>query len=155
MEIIIATKIIVNFDYSPISKFTNNKMISVKHQFQFGTDKEQIDDLALKVLHGEKIATSSLYDCYLLNMKEMSRVGDFASVIDSTGKEICKVKINRIEVKEFKDITERFAQEEGDENLNNWIKIHTEYYSEQLAKIGKELTSNTKLVCEWFNVVDI
>ena len=42
---------------------------------------------------------------------------------------------------------------EGDGCLDNWIKIHTEYYSSLLEKIDKKLTGRTKLVCEWFSVV--
>lgn len=130
-------------------------MIRKKHQFQFGEDNEQINDLAYKVLNGEKTATSSLYDYYLLNMKEMSKIGDLASVIDSDGKEICIVRVNKIELINFGNITEEFAKEEGDGNLENWLKIHTNYYSTQLAQIGKELMPNTKIVCEWFSIIEV
>lgn len=129
-------------------------MTGIKYQFQFGGDETETDDLALKILKGEKVATSSLYDYYLLGSKEMSRVGDLAAVLDGSGKEICMVRINRIEVINFCDITEQFACEEGDGSLNNWKKIHIPYYSGQLTRINKELTQDTKLVCEWFTVVD-
>lgn len=124
--------------------------MDIKHKIQFGDDT---DELAKKVLSGEKTATSSLYDYYRLNLKEMSSVGDYASVLDSREDEICIVRIEKIEVVQFKNITETFAIEEGDGNLNNWLKIHTEYYSAQLEKVGKELTGETELVCEWFKVV--
>ncbi len=124
-------------------------MPEIKHTFQFSND----DDLTLKTLKGEKTATSSLYDYYLLGIKEMSNIGDFARVVNSSGEEICTVKINRIEIVNFKDITEEFAREEGDGNLDNWLKIHISHYSEQLQRINKELTPDTKLVCEWFEVV--
>ena len=105
-------------------------MMEIKHRIQFGCDT---DELADKVLSGEKTATSSLYD--------------------SQGKEKCIVKIERIEIVDFQDITEEFAVNEGDGCLDNWIKIHTEYYSSLLEKIDKKLTGRTKLVCEWFSVV--
>lgn len=128
-------------------------MALIKHRFQFGGTDCEKDDLANKIITGEKTATSSLYDYYLSGMNDMSRVGDFALVLDSTEKEICTVRIDRVEILEFKDITDKFAQEEGDGNLENWLRIHISYYSMQLAKINKELTSETKLVCEWFSVV--
>lgn len=121
--------------------------------FQFGGNDSQIDDLALKTLKGEKTSTSSLYDYYLLGKKEMSRVGDIAVILNSNNEEVCKVRINWIEVVDFKNITEKFAKEEGDGSLENWLQIHNQYYSEQLNKINKELTPDTKLVCEWFSVV--
>ena len=83
----------------------------------------------------------------------MSKVGDLARVVISSGEEICIVKINRIEIVNFGDITGKFACEEGDGGLDNWLEIHTQYYSEELQRINKELTPDTKLVCEWFEVV--
>lgn len=124
--------------------------MDIKQKIQFG---DNTDELAGKVLSGEKTATSSLHDYYRLQLKEMSNVGDYAEILDSNGKEVCIVEIEKIEIIKFKDITERFAMEEGDGSLDNWLKIHTHYYSGLLAKIGKELTSNTELVCEWFKVV--
>lgn len=124
--------------------------MEIKHRIQFGS---AADELAEKVLKGEKIATSSLYDYYSANLKEMININEYASVLDSRGREICIIQIKRIEVIEFKNITEQFAIDEGDGNLVNWLKIHTEYYSFLLTKIGKRLTGETKLLCEWFTVV--
>lgn len=124
--------------------------MEIQHTIQFGGDT---DKLAQKVLTGEKTATSSLYDYYLLNLKKMSRVGDYALVIDSSGKDVCTIRIEKVEIVKFKDITELFAREEGDGNLANWLEIHTAHYSFQLEKIGKYLTGETELVCEWFKAV--
>ena len=124
-------------------------MMEIKHRIQFGCDT---DELADKVLSGEKTATSSLYDYSLMNQEEI-KVNECASILDSQGKEKCIVKIERIEIVDFQDITEEFAVNEGDGCLDNWIKIHTEYYSSLLEKIDKKLTGRTKLVCEWLSVV--
>lgn len=124
--------------------------MEIKHKIQFGGNT---DELARQVLSGKKIATSSLYDYYRMNLKEMSKVNEYASILDSYENEICVVRIERIEIIQFQNITETFAIEEGDGNLQNWLKIHTEYYSAQLEKIGKELMSDTELVCEWFKVI--
>lgn len=124
--------------------------MEIKHRVQFGCNA---DELANKVLSGEKTATSSLYDYYLMNLKEEIKINEYASILDSQGKEKCIVKIERIEIVDFQDITEEFAVNEGDGCLENWSKIHTKYYSSLLEKIGKKLTGRTKLVCEWFSVV--
>lgn len=125
-------------------------MVETKHIIQFGGETNQ---LAAMVLSGEKVATSSLYDYYRMKMKKMSNLNDYASIVDSDGNEICVVKIEKIEIIQFQHITEAFAIEEGDGNLRNWLKIHTEYYAAQLEKIGKQLTGDTELVCEWFKVI--
>lgn len=124
----------------------------IKQKFQFG---DRADELARKVVEGRKTATSSLYDYYRMNLKEMSTLNEYVSILDSQGNERCIVSIERIEIIPFRDITETFAREEGDENLQNWLKIHRKYYSGQLEKIGKVLTGDTELVCEWFKVIKL
>lgn len=123
--------------------------MEIKHKIQFGTTT---DKLAKKVLTKEKIATSSLYDYYCMNLKETIKENEYASILDSHGREVCIIQINKIEIVEFQNITEEFAIAEGDGNLENWLRIHTEYYSLLLEKIGKKLTGETKLLCEWFKV---
>ena len=82
--------------------------MEIKHRIQFGCDT---DELADKVLSGEKTATSSLYDYSLMNQEEI-KVNECASILDSQGKEKCIVKIERIEIVDFQDITEEFAVNE-------------------------------------------
>ena len=124
--------------------------MDVKHKIQFGSDP---DGLAEKVAAGGKTATSSLYDFYRMNIKEMTKVGEYASVTGADGTEKCIVRIERTEVMRFGDITESFAIEEGDGSLENWLEIHTEYYSSLLERMGRKLTDETELLCEWFKVV--
>lgn len=53
-------------------KLRNRKVKKI----QFGVTAYEIDDLAHKVITREKIATSSLYDYYLIGKKKQSKVGD-------------------------------------------------------------------------------
>lgn len=69
--------------------------MEIKHKIQFGGST---DELAGKVLSGEKIATSSLYTYYRMNLKEMSKVDDYASILDLSGNKVCVVRIERIEI---------------------------------------------------------
>ena len=121
--------------------------MEIKHRIQFGCNA---DELAMKVLSGKKTATSSLYDYHY---KDIIKVNEYASILDSNNKEICIIQITKIEIVKFKNITEEFSIEEGDENLENWRNIHTKYYSSLLKKIGLQLTGETNLLCEWFTVV--
>jgi len=127
--------------------------MKIRHKIKFGGNKEDMDELANKVLLGQKTATSSLLDYYQLNLKEKSRLDDYVSIQDSSDNEITIVRIVKMEIVKFKDISELFAIEEGDGNLINWLEIHRKYYSGQLSDIGNELTGDTELVCEWFEVV--
>jgi uncharacterized protein YhfF len=122
-------------------------------KIKFGSSPEVIDDLANKVLTGEKTATSSLLDYYSNGLKKISEVGSYFSILNSFEKEIAIVKVEKIETVKFEDITEEFAIQEGDGSLKNWQDIHHPYYSELLSKIGKDLKPETLIVCEWFKVV--
>lgn len=125
----------------------------ISRQIKFGGTDKDTDDLARKVLCGEKIATSSLLDYYRKGLKGLSTVDDYMGILDSSGNQIAIVRVVKVEIIRFGDITESFAIEEGDGNLVNWKAIHQPYYSDQLSAIGKELTDSTELVCEWFRVV--
>ena len=129
--------------------------MKITQRIKFGKEKEEIDELANKILSGEKTATSSLLEYYNAGLKKMSQIGDYAYIVDSADKEKAVVRIWKIEIRKFGSISETFAKEEGDGSLGNWLEIHKKYYSEQLTEIGKELTSDTELVCEWYELVEI
>lgn len=120
---------------------------------KFGSSPYEVDELAYKVLKQEKVATSSLLDYYLIGKKKRSKIGDCFAILNSDDDEVAIVRIERINTFKFGDIGEEFAKAEGDESLDNWLMIHKQHYSKQLSEIGKELTSETLLVCEWFKVV--
>jgi uncharacterized protein YhfF len=122
-------------------------------KIKFGSSSVEIDNLANKVLTGEKVATSSLLDYHLLNIKKPGKAGDCFSVLNSLDEEIALVKIERVQTVRFGDITEKFAIEEGDGSLENWLTIHKPYYSQLLTAIGKELNPETLLLCEWFKII--
>lgn len=127
--------------------------MKIKQQIKFGSADEVIDELARKVLSGEKTATLSLLDYYKHGLKDSCTVDDYISILDSSDNQVAVARIVKSEIVRFEIITESFAIEEGDGSLANWIMIHRPYYSHQLSVIGKELTDDTKLVCEWFQVV--
>jgi len=123
-------------------------------EMQFGSSLHEIDELAHKVLTGEKVATSSLLDYYLIGKKKQSKIGDIFSILNSAKEEVAKIRIIRIETRKFGEITKEFAEEEGDDSLENWRAIHLLYYSRLLSEIGKELNQDTALVCEWFEIIE-
>lgn len=121
-------------------------------KIKFGSSPAEIDDLANKVIMGEKTATSSLLDLYLIGKKKQSKEGSLFSILNSVDKEVAIVRIEKIQLVRFGDITEEFAKEEGDGSLSNWKTIHIPYYSQLLSTIEKELSEDTLLVCEWFKI---
>lgn len=121
-------------------------------ELKFGSSPVEMDYLADKVVTGEKTATSSLLDLYLIGKKKQSKIGTLFSILNAADEEVATIRIERIQLVKFGDITEQFAREEGDGSLDNWKAIHTPYYSKLLSTIGKELNAETLLVCEWFKI---
>ena len=125
----------------------------IKEKIKFGNTKKEMDELANKVLTGKKTATSSLLDYYRKNLKKLSTINDYMAVLDSSDNQIAIVRIVKTEIVKFGNITESFAQDEGDDSLANWLNIHKAYYSDKLSLIGKKLEDDTELVCEWFQII--
>lgn len=71
---------------------------------KFGDSFAEIDDLANKVLSGEKVATSSLLIYHERGLKIKSTVGDYFSVLNSLDKEVAIVRIEKIEIIKFGNI---------------------------------------------------
>lgn len=128
--------------------------MKIKQQIKFGSTEKDINELANKVLTGEKTATSSLLDYYRIGLKEISAIDDYMAILDYSDNQVAVVRVIKTEIIKFGDISESFAIEEGDGSLENWKAIHHPYYSYHLSAIGKELTAETELVCEWFQVVN-
>lgn len=55
-------------------------------KIKFSSLPDEIAYLAKKVLTGEKVVTSSLYDYYPSGLKKVSNVADYFSVVESSGK---------------------------------------------------------------------
>ena len=58
-----------------------------------------------------------------------------------------------VEVVKFGKVTGEFAKAEGDGTFQNWLDIHTRYYSFLLEKYDKKLTRETLLECVYFEKV--
>lgn len=114
-----------------------------------GTIKEQ-NELAEKVLTGEKVATSSLYYLQVIGESIPTYVGDCWQIFNGDNQKCCEVKVRQVKNVSFGKITEEFAQEEGDGSLKAWKEIHETYYGNLLKQYNENLTKKTILECVWF-----
>jgi uncharacterized protein YhfF len=114
-----------------------------------GTLKEQ-NELAEKVLTGEKVATSSLYYLQVIGESTPTYVGDCWQIFNGTNKKYCEVKVRKVKNVRFGKISEEFAREEGDGSLKVWKEIHKTYYDNILNQYNENLTSDTIIECVWF-----
>lgn len=118
-------------------------------RWKFGTDNDKLVDLVLK---GEKKATTSLYEEYILEGEELPKVGDRSIILFDDGRDACLIENVEVIITEFKNITAdlAFIEGEGDKSL--------EYYRNEHIRIFKNIDTNfsdsSKVVFEVFKVIE-
>lgn len=118
---------------------------------KFGGTVEEQNELATLVSIGEKTATSSLFELKI--ERELSCIGDIWEINNGLDQQLCRVQVISVEVVKFGDVTEEFAKAEGDGTFQNWLDIHTRYYSLLLEQHNKKLTKDTLLECVYFEKI--
>lgn len=120
---------------------------------QFGNTATMANELGSLVMDGQKIATSSLVQLNEYYNRKSSQVGDCYVLMDGTQECLGFLQVVQTETRNFSDITQQFAEEEGDETFENWLAIHQAYYQQQMTLIDDALSPDTQLHCEWFKVI--
>ena len=79
---------------------------------------------------------------------------NIAKVKKSNGERIT-IQTTAVSVRHFSDIDNEWAKKEGegDLSLDNWKKVHREFFIKECAEHGLNFDENIKLECEEFVVV--
>ena len=118
----------------------------------FGVDADFLADLVLK---GEKTATASAYDLYVLEDEPLPQEGTFDVILDSQDQAVCIVEITRVSVQPFNQVSAQHAYKEGesDKSLAYWHQVHEDCFAEWLKEAGLTFTPESKVVLEEFRKV--
>ena len=121
----------------------------------FGDGSEPWDELVELVLRGTKRATASLARDYASGEEPMPKVGDFIVVVDSKAIPRCIWRTTEIVVKPLIDVDDAFAWDEGegDRMRDSWLFDHREYFTDQAALEGFEMSDEIETVFERFEIV--
>lgn len=113
------------------------------------------DELAQLVLDGVKTATASGYDLYVLENDPLPEVGSYDIVLDSQGRAICVIKVTKVYVTEFGQVTadHAYKEGEGDRSLTYWRQAHIDFFKPYYQEVGLDFNDNSLIVCEEFEVV--
>ena len=113
------------------------------------------DKLAALVKNGVKTATCSVYDLYQAEGEPLPKAGDYSIILDSRGDAVCIVKTTKVYVTAFNQVSQEHAYKEGegDRSLAYWRRVHIDFLTRELAKIGKPFTEHSQVVCEEFELV--
>ncbi|CEW96492.1 cytoplasmic protein [Streptococcus pneumoniae] len=92
----------------------------------FGVEPDLLADLVFK---GEKTATASAYDLYVLEDEPLPQVGTFDVILDSQNQAVCVVEITKVSVELFNQVSAQhaFKEGEGDKSLAYWRQVHEDF----------------------------
>ena len=118
----------------------------------FGAEPDQLADLVLK---GEKTATASAYDLYQIDGEPIPQAGTFDVILDGQGQAVCIIKVTKVTVIPFNQVSAEhaFKEGEGDKSLTYWQQVHQELFTEWLAEVGLEFSQESGVVLEEFHKV--
>ncbi|CVP12585.1 acetyltransferase [Streptococcus pneumoniae] len=118
----------------------------------FGVEPDLLADLVFK---GEKTATASAYDLYVLEDEPLPQVGTFDVILDSQNQSVCIVEITKVSVELFNQVSAQhaFKEGEGDKSLAYWHQVHEDFFTDCLGEVGLTFTPESKVVLEEFRKV--
>lgn len=120
--------------------------------WQFGDD---LDNLANLVLDGIKTATASAYELYEEDDEPLPQEGTYDVILDSQNQAVCIIKITKVSIVPFEDVSEDHAYKEGegDKTLAYWRQVHRDFFEPYFKECGKIFCSDSPLVLEEFEKV--
>ena len=115
----------------------------------FGVEPDQLADLVLK---GEKTATASAYDLYQIDGEPIPQAGTFDVILDGQGQAVCIIKVTKVTVVPFNQVSadHAFKEGEGDKSLAYWRQVHEELFTEWMAEAGLAFSEEMGVVLEEF-----
>ncbi len=116
--------------------------------FRLGRNEGESNRLLKRVLRGKKRATTCLYTDDILPEK-----GEYGIITDWDGVPRCVIRVTRVQVIPFSEVTLELALREGeDETLEAWRDTHREVYARNAEQLGYGFSDDSKIVYEEFRV---
>lgn len=134
------------------SEFKNQPLPEIMY---FCDNKKDADECAQLVADGIKQATSTSLWWYETNEHPLPRTGNIYIITNWEGRATAIIKTSQVEKVPFNEIKEEYAQieGEGDKSLEYWKKVHWDYYSREMKKMGQMPTEEMIIVCEHFKTI--
>jgi len=125
------------------------------NHWYFSDNEKDANELAQLVLAGEKRATSPSLWWFEANGESIPAEGDLEVVTNWDGEAQCIVETTKVEIVPFNEISEEYAQTEGegDKSLDYWRHVHWAYYQRELRDTDFDRVEDMPIVCMRFRVV--
>lgn len=127
----------------------------VPQAWSFGDSPILADALVALVLQGRKTATSAALVEYEAADEPVPRRGDLSIVLDGAGRPAALVRTTAVRRARFADVDDEHAAAEGEDDgtLESWRREHERYWRRVLPGLGAELSDDTELVLETFELL--
>ena len=109
---------------------------------------DQPDELANKVLKNMKTATCALYKGEIPELNEKN------IIMNSKEQDVCMIEIYDYKIIKFSEMTDEMAKSEGENDLQEWIKIHRKFFSSELKISEKSFDEETLVIYYSFRVIE-
>ena len=123
----------------------------------FGDPKffEEIDEITVLALEGQKQATSHLEIDFEVNSIPVRKEGEYWLMLDKALSPRGIVQLTTVKITPFNEIDDEYAaiEGEGDSSLRHWKEVHEDYFKLQLGTWGREWSEDLPVVCEIFKLV--
>ncbi|WP_338412655.1 ASCH domain-containing protein [Psychrobacter raelei] len=121
----------------------------------FCADEVNANECARLVELGIKTASCSLKDGWDYDSEPLPNIGSLTIVTDWEGRPICITQLTDIRIEKFKDVTEDFAQAEGegDGTYDWWRDAHISFFTDYAQSVDSHFTQDSDLVLERFKKV--
>ena len=121
----------------------------------FCATEEPANTCAQLVVDRIKQATCSLLIEYQVENEPLPQVGQLDIVTNWVGKAQAIIRIEKVDIVPFGQVTEQFAylEGEGDRTLAFWRKAHWDFFEKELTAIDRKPSEDMELVCEHFETI--
>ena len=121
----------------------------------FCNNEEDADNLADLVKRGIKRATASLKKSYEIENEPLPKENNLNIITEFDGKAVCIIKVTKVEIIPFDEITEENAkiEGEGDGSLAYWREGHLKFFKEEAKALKFDFKENDLVVFMTFKVI--
>lgn len=134
------------------TRYVNEK---TPESFYFCDNEKDANDCAKLVVKNIKQATAPSLWSFEINNEKLPRKGDLNIITNWNKVPQAIILTTKIELIKFSEITEKFAQREGegDKSLAYWKKVHKAYYKREMQGHKEEFSKDMIIVCQYFDTI--
>lgn len=131
-----------------------DKDTTYESYYHFELSEYWANELLRLVLIGQKRATASSYDSYIIEGQKLPKIGDLNIVTDFDGNPKGVIETTQVTILPFKDLTFDIVKREGeDDTLESWQEGHIKFFTAEGKELGYTFSDDMKVVFEDFKLI--